>query len=176
MSINNAGVPAGFEIFDISNRKISWHHRTESGDTRPFRVYDMSSVGAYYRDNLDIQNLLREYPKTFINYGSPDMAKFVYINWWGYEKDAKLEVFEDNRPLRVRQIHQADPQYVVTSPAMTLKNHRGKHRFSRNNCPHMFRVQRSSQESVIRVRTTDIFGRVHEEQFVGNKIFAPTAK
>ena len=175
-SISTNGIPGGFEVFDAEGRNLSWQFISDRGSDKPFRVYDMASVGKYYREKLEVQNLLREYPKTFINYGSPDMAKFVYINWWGYEKDAKLEVFEDNRPLRVRQIHQADPQYVVTSPAMTLKNHRGKHRFSRNNCPHMFRVQRSSQESVIRVRTTDIFGRVHEEQFVGNKIFAPTAK
>ena len=74
-SINSGGVPAGFEIFDVSNREISWHHRAENGDTCPFRIYDMSSVGAYYRDNLDIQNLLREYPKTFINYDTKEFEK-----------------------------------------------------------------------------------------------------
>jgi hypothetical protein len=176
-SIGSTGVPGGFEIFSADGSKLSWQYISDRCSDKTFRVYDMASVGRYYRETLEIQNLLREHSSTFIDYGSKgEMANYVYINWWGYEKGAKLEVFEDNRPLRVRQIHQADPQYVATSPAITMKNNYGKHRFSRNNCPHMFRVQRSSQTSVIRVRATDPFGRIHEEQFVGNKIFAPTAK
>lgn len=176
-SIGTTGVPGGFEVFAADGRNLSWQYISDRCSDKPFRVYDMASVGRYYRETLEMQNLLREYPKTFIDYGSKEeMSKYIYINWWGFEDGAKLEVFEDNRPLRVRQIYQADPQYVTTSPATTLKNSRGKHRFSRNNCPHMFRAQRSSQNSVIRVRATDPFGRIHEEQFVGNKVFAPKAK
>lgn len=170
-SINSGGITAGFEIFDINGRKISWHHRTEKGETKPFRVYDMASVGEYYRDNIDMQNLLREFPKTFINYGTEEFSKYVYINWWGSEKGAKLRVFEDNKPLRVRQIYQTDPLYVVTSPAITLKHSRKKPRLGRNNCQHLFRVQRTSPTSTIKVEATDPFGRVHEEIFVGKKRF-----
>lgn len=169
--INSAGVPAGFEIFDLKGRNISWHHRTEECDNKPFRTYDMAKVGEYYRDNLDMQNLIREYPKTIINYATPEFAKYIYINWWGNEKGAKLEVFEDNKPLRVRQIWQADPLFVATSTAITLKNSRKKPRFSRNNCSHLFRVQRTSPTSTIKVKTTSPFGVVHEEIITGNKLF-----
>jgi hypothetical protein len=171
--INTAGVPAGFEIFDVKGRKITWHYRSETGDSKPFRVYDMAGVGEYYRENLDMQNLLREYPKTIINYGAKEFSKFVYINWWGHERSAKLQVFEDNKPLRVRQIWQADPLFVATSTAITLKHSRNKPRFGRNNCPHLFRVQRTSPTSTIKVRSTDPFGRVSEEIFVGKKPFLP---
>ncbi len=177
-SINSGGVPAGFEIFDVVKDNISWHHRAETGDTKSFRVYDMASVGAYYREDLAIQNLLREFPKTFINYSDKEFEKYVYINWWGNEKGAKLEVYEDNKPLRVRQIHQADPLYVATSPAVSYKQHRGsnKPRYARNNCQHMFRVQRTSPTSVIKVRSTDPFGRICEEIFVGKKEFIQQIK
>lgn len=175
-SINAGGVPAGFEVFDFEGSKLSWQHRAETGSDKTFRVYNMADVGAYYRENMEVQNLLREYPKTFINYGTADFAKFVYINWWGYEKGAKLEVFEDNKPLRVRQIHQADPLYIVSSSAITLKHSRNKPRFGRNNCQHMFRVQRSSPTSTIRVRATDPFGRIHEEIIAGPRTFGPMAK
>ncbi len=173
--INQAGVSAGVEIFDIKDGKLSWHYYSDADKTKTFRVYDMSSVGAYYRDNLEIQNLLREYPKTFINYGDNELANYIYINWWGHEKGATLKVFEDNKPLRIRQIFQADPLYVVTSPSITYKHSRNKPRFSRNNCQHMFRVQRSSPTSTIRVVTEDPFGRVCEEVFSGRKPFTPTA-
>lgn len=170
-SINAAGTTAGFEIFDVVGKRISWHHRSESGERKPFRVYDISSVGEYYRNNLDVQNLLREYPKTFINYDTREFAKYIYINWWGHERGAKLEVFEDNKPLKVRQIYQADPLYVATSSALTLKHSRKKPRMSRNNCSHMFRVQRTSPTSTIKVRSTSPFGEVCEEVFVGKKVF-----
>ena len=169
--ITPAGVPAGFEIFDIKGKQISWHYTDEKGSNKPFRVYDMAKVGHYYRENLDMQNLLREYPKTFINYAAPEFALQLYINWWGQEKGAKLEVFEDNKPLRVRQIHQADPLFVATSSAITLKHSRKKPRMGRNNCQHLLRVQRTSPTSTIRVKATSPFGEVYEEIIAGEKEF-----
>ena len=170
--INAAGVKAGFEVFDIEGSNISWRHICEDGSKKPFRVYDMAKVGEYYRENLDMQNLVREYQKTIINYAAPEFAEYIYINWWGHEPGAKLEVFEDNRPLRVRQIHQADPLFTATSTAVALKHSRGKKpRFGRNNCGHLFRVQRTSPTSTIRVKSTDPFGAVHEEIIAGSKPF-----
>ena len=169
--INGGGVPAGFEIFDIESRKISWYHATEDGSNKTFRVYDMAEVGKYYKENLDMQNLVREYPKTVINYAAPEFAKFIYINWWGYEPKAKLEVFEDNKPLRVRQIFQADPQFVATSTSLMVKHSRNKPRVGRNNCNHLFRVERKSPTSTIRVRATSPFGVVYEEIIAGCKPF-----
>ena len=176
LSMNTGGVPAGVEIFDIDKEKIVWHHRTENNERKTFRVYDMASVGAYYRESLDVQNLLREHAKTFINYADKEFENYIYINWWGNEKGARLEVFEDNKPLAVRQIHQADPLFVVNSPAVTLKQSRHKQSFSRNNCQHMFRAQRTSPTSVIRVRATSPFGEVIEECFIGRKPFSQTTK
>ena len=87
-----------------------------------------------------------------------------------------LEVFEDNKPLHVRQIYQADPLYVVTSPAITLKNSRKHPKLSRRNCNHLFYALRTSPPSTIKIRTTDPFGRVHEEIFTGNKPFSQNMK
>ncbi len=171
LSINTAGTEAGFEVFDVVGEKISWHHRSESGEQKPFRVYDMASVGEHYRNSLDIQNLLRVYPKTFINYDTEEFREYIYINWWGNESGAKLEVFENDKPLRVRRIYQADPLYVATLATVTLKNSRKSPRMSRNNCQHLFRVERSSPTSTIRVRSTDPFGVICEEVFVGKKVF-----
>ncbi len=178
-SINSGGTPAGFEIFDIEGRKMKWHHRTDTNERKPFRVYDMASVGAYYRDNVEIQNLLREYPKTFIDHGDEEFAKYIYINWWGFERGAKLQVFENDKLLRTRQIMQADPTFIASSPAITLKEHQNRNnkpRFGRSNCRHMFRAARTSPTSTIKVRTTSPFGEVHEEVFVGTKPFTPKAE
>lgn len=169
--INQKGVPAGFEVFDIEGRKMSWCHIDDKGSCKPFRAYDMAKVSEYYRDNIDMQNLVRDYQKTIIDYSAAEFSKYIYINWWGFERGAKLEVFEDNKPLRVRQIHQADPQVAATSTAVTLKHSRKKPRFGRNNCPHLFRAERKSPTSTIKVKSTDPFGVVHEEIIAGSKPF-----
>lgn len=177
LSMNGGGVPAGVELFDVCKDSIAWHYRNERNERKSFRVYDMSEVGKYYKENTDIQNLLREYPKTFINYGLKDFEKYIYINWWGLEKGASLKVYEDNRSLRVRPIFQADPLYVATSPAITLRSSRGrKPGFSRNNCQHLFRVERTSPTSTIKVVTEDPYGRIEEEVFSGHKPFIPSLK
>ena len=80
-------------------------------------------------------------------------------------------MFEDNKPLRVRQIHQADPLFVATSSAITLKHSRKKPRMGRNNCQHLLRVQRTSPTSTIRVKSTSPFGEVYEEIVAGEKEF-----
>ncbi len=177
LSMNSGGVPAGMEILDTHRDSLSWHYRTEHNELKPFRAYDMAEVGKYYNESLDMQNLLREYPKTFVNYGSKDFEKYIYINWWGLEKGASLKVYEDNRSLRVRQIFQADPLYVTTSPAMTLKSSRGrKPSFGRNTCQHLFRVERTDLSSTIKIVAQDPYGRVYEEIFVGKKPFSASAK
>lgn len=176
LSMNGGGVPAGVELFDVRKDSIAWHYHTERNEIKTFRAYDMVEVGKYYNDNLEVQNLLREYPKTFINYGSKDFEKYIYINWWGLEKGASLKVYEDNRALRVRQIFQADPLYVVTSPAIALKGSRNKPSFGRNSCQHLFRVERTSPNSTIKIVTQDPYGRVEEEVFMGHKPFIPTSK
>lgn len=175
-SMNGGGVTAGVEVFDIRKDSISWHYRTEHNEHKTFRAYDMAEVGKYYNESLEIQNLLREYPKTFINYGSKEFEKYIYINWWGLEKGASLKVYEDNKPLRVRAIFQADPLYVVTSPATSFKGGRNKPNFSRNNCQHLFRVERTSPTSTIKIVSQDPFGRVEEEIFTGAKPFFRSVK
>jgi hypothetical protein len=88
-----------------------------------------------------------------------------------------LEVFEDNKPLRVKQIHQADPLFIATSSAITLKNSRGKKpRMGRNNCSHLLRVERKSPTSTIKIKATTPFGVVYEEIVAGNKGFLPQTK
>ncbi len=158
------GTAPGFGICDIDGRNIVWHYRTEQYGGRTFRAYDMRSVGKYYRENDDVRRFVREYPER-IDYGAHDFDGYVYINWWGFEPQAKLEVWQGDRRLKVRQIFQEDPLFTVSSDVVRLKNSRGrKPTIRKNNCQHLFRVKPRFDSTELLIRTTDRFGGVFEEK------------
>ncbi len=166
------GTAPGFDICTMDGRDISWVYRTEEHGNAAFRAYDMNEVGKYYRENEDVRRFVKEYPAR-IDYGSQTFADCVYINWWGFEPDAKIEVWENDKPLKVRQIYQEDPLFAVSSDVFRLKNSRKKPTIRKNTCQHLFRVKTSSPESPVRIRTTDRFGNVCEETIIRPLPFEP---
>ncbi len=168
------GTDPGFEVCDICGNDLRWQYRTELHGNRTFRTYDMSEVGKYYRANSDVRNFVKEYPDR-IDYGAESFGGYVYINWWGYEPRATLEVWEGDRPLKVKRTYQDDPLYTVASDVFRLKNSRGrKPAIRKNNCLHLFRVKPESDSTILRIRTTDRFGVVFEEQMTRPKAFSAT--
>ena len=152
------GSPAGFEIFDYNGRDLRWHFASLH-DTLPFRLYDMNKLGEHYRTNEDIKSLIKAYPDRRINYGSDSFKDYVYINYWCDEPASKLEVWDDKRELKVRQVYHDDPLFTEASTVVRHKNSRGrKISFSKNNAQHMFRVKVDSTSTFLRVRAVDSFG------------------
>ena len=152
------GSPAGFEIFDYNGRDLRWHFASLH-DTLPFRLYDMNKLGEHYRTNEDIKSLIKAYPDRRINYGSDSFKDYVYINYWCDEPASKLEVWDDKRQLKVRQVYHDDPLFTEASTVVRHKNSRGrKISFSKNNAQHMFRVKVDSTSTFLRVRAVDSFG------------------
>ena len=152
------GSPAGFEIFDYNGRDLRWHFASLH-DTLPFRLYDMNKLGERYRTNEDIKSLIKAYPDRRINYGSDSFKDYVYINYWCDEPASKLEVWDDKRQLKVRQVYHDDPLFTEASTVVRHKNSRGrKISFSKNNAQHMFRVKVDSTSTFLRVRAVDSFG------------------
>ena len=152
------GSPAGFEIFDYNGRDLRWQFASLH-DTLPFRLYDMNKLGEHYRTNEDIKSLIKAYPDRRINYGSDSFKDYVYINYWCDEPASKLEVWDDKRQLKVRQVYHDDPLFTEASTVVRHKNSRGrKLSFSKNNAQHMFRVKVDSTSTFLRVRAVDSFG------------------
>ncbi|MGN0091622.1 MAG: calcineurin-like phosphoesterase C-terminal domain-containing protein [Alistipes sp.] len=159
------GTSPGFEVCDIVGRDIAWRYCTEEYGYRTFRAYDMRSVGKYYRENNDVRNFIKEYPER-LDYGMETFGSYVYINWWCYEPEAKLEVWEGDKQLKARQVYQEDPLYTVAADVFRLKNSRGrKPTIRKNSCQHLFRVKPLGDSTALRIRTTDRFGNVFEEEF-----------
>ncbi len=161
------GAPAGFEIFDWQGRKVQWEYRTIYEPERTFRAYDMRAVGEYYRQDEDVKKMLHAYPNKRVDYGAKDFAKYVYINYWADEPKSKLEVWEGNKRLKPKQIYQDDPLFTVSTVVIRHRNARGrKLSFGRNSSHHLYRVKPDSASTVIKIRTTDPFGRTFVDSLV----------
>lgn len=166
------GTAPGFDICTMNGRDIAWEYRTEEQGNASFRAYDMNEVGRYYRENEDVRRFFKEYPER-IDYGAYTFADHVYINWWGSEPAAKIEVWEGDTPLKVRQVYQEDPLFTVSSDVFRLKTARKKPNIRKNTCRHLFRVRTSSPDTPVRIRTTDRFGNVREEVITRPYPFEP---
>ena len=161
------GTDGGFEIFTMNGDSCSWQfHSLQNGD-RTFRAYDMNEVRKHYCSDPDTKQLVREHTSR-INYGTSSFENFVYINWWGDEPGAKLEVSANGKLLKTKRIYQDDPLFTQASTVVRLRNARGRRQvnFSKNNCQHLYRVKADSTMTTLHIRSTDPFGRIFEDSIV----------
>ncbi len=169
------GTPAGFEIFTFEGDSLRWEYRSVEHGDYPFRVYDMNTVRRFYTEEQEARNFVKEYPVR-VDFADEDFENYVYVNFWGYEPKAKIEIIENGKPLKVKRIHQEDPLYTRSWDMFRLKTARKKPTIRKNNCQHLFRAKCSSPTSTVIVRTTDPFGKVHEQSVERPKPFTTDMK
>ena len=168
------GMDAGFEVFTIDGRNISWQSRSIEHDNRTFRAYDMTAVGKYYRRDADVKNMLRDI-KTRINYGNGSFRDYIYINYWGEEPGSKLEVIANGKHLKPKRINQDDPLFTIASSVVRHRNNRGKKlSLGKNSAQHMFRVKIDTTVTRVFIRATDPFGRIFEDSVIRPSRWVPT--
>ncbi len=170
------GSAAGFEVFDYNGRDVVWKYCTIQEDKRPFRAYDMQSVGEYYRTTPDVVSMLRAHEGKKVNYGAEGFANYVYVNFWGDEPGSKIEMWEGERPLKVRRVSQDDPLFTLASAVVRHKNARGrKISLPRTPSQHLFRAKTDSLLTPVIIRTTSPFGEVFTDTLVRPVAFPPKA-
>ena len=161
------GTDGGFEIFTMDGDSCSWQFHSLQNGNRTFRAYDMNEVRKHYCSDPDTKQLVREHTSR-INYGTSSFADYVYINWWGDEPGAKLEISANGNALKPKRIYQDDPLFTQASTVVRLRNARGRRQvsFSKNNCQHLYRVKADSTMTTLHIRATDPFGRIFEDSIV----------
>ena len=176
--ITRDGAAAGFEVFDWEGRNVMWYHNCVDHPAKStFRAYDMNAVGEYYRTNEDVRNFMRAYPGKRVDYGGAGFENSIYINYWGNEPKSKLEVWEGDKPLKVKRIYQDDPIATLSTAVVRHKNSRGrKISVNRNSSQCLFVAKADSAHTTIRIRTTDPFGRIYTDSLVRPVAFKPMRK
>ena len=163
MHLCSDGTPPGFEVLSADSTKLSWRYVSLMEGEKPFRAYDMNMVKKYYAEDATLRSFFKEY-KSRTDYAGGGFENFIYVNYWGDEPGAKLEILEDTTKLKVRPILQDDPTNTIAVAVHKFRTNRGKKpNVSKNTCQHMFRAKCQKDSSMVIIRATDRFGRIYTD-------------
>ena len=158
------GTPGGYSLWTVKGRKLTWqYHSMEPNGDMQMRVTDMNAVRYFYRNSEPMKAFLKKYPaRTDFSKLPKDM---IYVNVFAYDDDWKVEVFEDGQPLKVNRETVEDPLHTLAFDYAVFmkKGSVGNGSQTRKNT-HMFTAQAASSLTPIKVRVTDSFGQVYEQE------------
>lgn len=166
------GSDAGFVVATIDGGRFAYTYRTEAYGRKKLRAYDMNGVGEYYRSCELVGVQQRLYPER-IDYGRPEYANCVYVNYWEYQPGQRVEMYEKGRALEVEQVEDEDPLYNISHylPALAEKPvfKKGDARVISH---HMFAAKARTATAPVEIRIVDADGTVlHSETLERPKSF-----
>ncbi len=166
------GSDAGFVVASVDGGTLDYTYRTHLYGRKVLRAYDMNGVGEYYRtdDRVRVQRQL--YPDR-ADYGRPEYANCVYVNYWAYLPGQRVEMFENDRPLDVVQVEDEDPLYTNSHYLTALaKIPFFFFRDARVGSHHMFAAKARTATAPVEIRITDAEGNLlHRETLERPKKF-----
>ena len=138
-----------------------------SGNPEMMRVYDLNAVGDFYRNDEGCRIFHELYPERSW-YADPAFENMIYVNYWAYAPGQKVELFEDGKPLAVKQSGLDEPLYVITyvTPGLTRSSTPSKNAVKDRKTPHSFVATATTATAPILVRVSDADGKVLYEQSV----------
>ncbi len=171
------GSDAGFVVASVDGGTLDYTYRTHLYGRKVLRAYDMNGVGEYYRtdDRVRVQRQL--YPDR-ADYGRPEYANCVYVNYWAYLPGQRVEMFENDRPLDVVQVEDEDPLYTISHylPALA-QNPVFKKGDAKVVSHHMFAAKARTATAPVEIRITDAEGNLlHRETLERPKKFDKEAR
>lgn len=158
------GSPGGYGIWKMNGNDIKWLYKSIGyTEDYQFRAYDLNSVhitSAKYAPN-STDALLAPYSDV---YATPSSNNEVLINVWGYNVQWKIEVTENNQPLKVSRVKEKDPLHIISYEALRLNaGATPTDAFETEKTPHFFKVKATTVNSTLTIKVTDRFGNVYTE-------------
>lgn len=173
------GSPAGYELFDVKGRNISWKFKSidpvDSIGDHQFRAYDVNAIKKFNADNKEAVKKVYEWYPNMTNYSAYD-DNMILLNVFSYDTDWKVEVAEDGKTLPVERFTGIDPMHFISCSVEFAKKGK-KPGICRpvENC-HMFRAKATTATADIEIRVTDSFGNTYTEKMVRPKILYKNMK
>ena len=158
------GSPGGYSLWTVKGRKLRWqYHSMEDNGNLQLRIIDMNPVRDYYSSFAPVRDFLKAYPdRTDFSQIGDDK---IYVNVFAYDRDWKVEVFEEGTPLEVKHEFVEDPLRLLAfdMPSFLKKGVAAKGSQGKPN-RHMFTADAHSATTTITVRVTDSFGKVYTQE------------
>ena len=134
---------------------VSWSYK--HGEWA-MRLYDMNAVARRYASDKNIRALLAACPGRD-DYSAKQYRNCVYINYWMLREGETVEAFENGRPLKVEQVNDEDPLYLLNLHLPDFLES-GKHSRGKVGNLHMFRAKAQSARTPVTVHVRNAAGEI----------------
>lgn len=160
-AIGSDACDQAFNVLDCSSPDPKPRNVPVSGSGDMMRVYDLNSVGDFYRNDPGCNIMHRLYPKRSW-YADQAFRNMIYVNCWAYGPGVSVEMFEGGEALEVRRSELDDPLYVVTyvTPQLTESSKASKGEAKDRKNPHAFTAVARTATLPVTVKVTGPDGTV----------------
>ncbi|MDR1154761.1 MAG: calcineurin-like phosphoesterase C-terminal domain-containing protein [Bacteroidales bacterium] len=161
------GSVGGYAIWEMDGKNAEWYYKS-IGYPRSyqFRTYDLNTIritAAQYAPSANTAYAAKV-PAYAGSYAGGNTANEALINVWGYDRDWRIEVKENETALPVTRVSVKDPLHIISYECQRLnRNTDPTADFVSGNSTHFFKVTASSAVSTLNIKVTDRFGNVYTE-------------
>ena len=135
------------------------YHTYDHGE-RYYSIYDMNSVGKIYKNNPGVK-IQRKLAPERADYSELKYRNCVFLNWWTWTPGCSVEMYEEGRPLEVKNVHHEDPVKNLTYDCPKLANPVKHHKARlKDSCIHMFEAKCRKADSAVEIVMRDAEGKI----------------
>lgn len=173
--LGEAGEDAGVVVCDVSADTLLQRYVSRRYGENPFRIYDMNTVGEYYRRSDAVRSYFKDNKYEAVDYSDQQRYRnLIRVNCWDFRPGYSLEIYENGKPLEVRKTEEEDPLFFISFFPVRLAgpffgDGKGQHKN-----PHMWEAQASTPDGIIAVWLKDEKGAVVAQRMLRRPIpFGP---
>lgn len=178
------GAAGGYRVVETSGNDMQTFYKSVGFDDEyQFRAYDLNNChitaarfAPSYKTPADIDTWLANgYGYDSADYnsdGTPKIPNRILINVFGYDKEWKVEVFEEGKPLSVQRISTYDPFSMISDGCQRFEKQGHNSAGNPTLNSHMFMAQASSATTTLTIKVTDENGEIHSRIMQRPKTFS----
>ena len=172
--IGQEGSPGGIGVFDFDGNTVSNQYYQAACQSRDyqFRAYDMNKVKEFLTE--DYADGHSDWTK-YYNYIQGFEDNVIFMNVWDWDENWRVEVWEGDTQLEVTRVGGAyDPLHIAafTGPRLRRSDAQGTSpSFQTRKWNHFFKATASSATSTVKVKVTDRYGNLFQEEMERPKAF-----
>ncbi len=151
---SNEGADAGFWVGEFAaGQEPRYRMETYLYGEKYFRLYDLNEVGKAYKKSEGIKKQQEMFPDTRLNYAASKWRNYVFVNYWAWEPEDKVEIFEKGRSLKVEETRYEDPakNFAYELPRV-MNPYKHSSKKAKDNTFHMYAARTSSAKTPVTVR------------------------
>lgn len=154
------GSPAGYLRWTVDGTRTQWYYKPIHEGERQMRLYDMNTVGDFYRTNSAMRAILDDYPSR-VDYSQLE-HNTVMVNVFGYDTKWRVDICEGDSLLQCSRVYNEDPYHTLAYdvPQYSTGSYYSTS-YATSPTAHLFTAQASTADRPITVRAIDPFGNIY---------------